>query len=126
MRKRLRKKRHRDHLLEVCGYVVTFDDGLLDQLLRPEPGTPFRVDGDCSAGIKRLIQAYGLRFWVAVARKLGPATAVVVFWAEEFPAVKDEALIFSAADLGLTDLLARKRQERRLAEQGAPAYRPRE
>jgi hypothetical protein len=39
----------------------------------------------------------------------------VVYWAEEFPAIRDEAVLFSAADLGLTDLLAQKRQEHKPA-----------
>jgi len=111
MRKRLRKKRHREYLSTVCAYVVTFDDGLRDRLLRSEPGSPFEIDGSCSPGMRRLIQGNRLRYWVTVARKVGPAAAAVVYWAEEFPSVRDEAVIFSAADLGLTDLLAQKRQE---------------
>src|SRR5262245_64835396 len=102
---------HREHLTTVCAYVVTFDDGLRDRLLQSEPGTPLRIDGGCSPGMQRLIEEHGLRYWVTVARKLGPATATVVYWAEEFPSLKDEALIFSAADLGVTDLLAQKQAE---------------
>jgi len=101
VQRRLRKKQHREFLTTVCAYVVTFDDGLRERLLRSEPGTPFQIDGSCSPGMQRLIQGRGLRYWVTVARKLAPATAVVVYWAEEFPAVRDEAVIFSAADLGL-------------------------
>ena len=97
----MRKKRHRQFLTTVCAYVVAFDDGLRARLLHYEPGTPFRIDGRCSPGILRLVEGRGLRYRVAVARKLAPATAVVVYWAEEFPAVRDEAVIFSAADLGL-------------------------
>src|SRR2546423_1476127 len=108
MRKRLRKKRHREYLTTVCAYVVTFDDGLRDRLLQSEPGTPFQIHGTYSSGMRRLIEGYGLRYWITVARKLGPATAGVVYWAEEFPSVRDEAVIFSGADLGLTDLLAQK------------------
>lgn len=119
MRKRLRKKRHREYLTTVCAYVVTFDDGLRDQLLQSEQGTPFQIDGSCSPGMRRLIQGHRLRYWVTVARKLGLATAVVVYWAEEFPSVRDEAVIFSAADLGLTDQLAQKRQEHKQAEPDA-------
>jgi hypothetical protein len=99
MRKRLRKKRHREFLTTVCAYVVTFDDGLRQRLLQCEPGTPFLIDGSCSPGMQRLVQGQALRYWVTVARKLAPATAVVVYWAEEFPSVRDEAVIFSAADL---------------------------
>src|SRR5262245_28112335 len=126
MRKRLRKKRHREYLTTVCAYVVTFDDGLRDRLLHSEPGTPFQIDGTCGSGMRRLIEGHRLRYWVTVVRKLGPATAVVVYWAEEFLSVSDEAGIFSAADLGLTDLLAQKRQERKQAEPGSPADRPRD
>jgi hypothetical protein len=109
---------HHEHLTTVCAYVVTFDDGLRDRLLQSEPGTPFRIDGSCSPGMQRLIEEHGLRYWVTVARKLGPATATVVYWAEEFPSVKDEAVIFSTADLGLTDLLAQKQQAHKQAEPG--------
>jgi hypothetical protein len=123
MRKRLRKKRHREYLTTVCAYVVTFDDGLRDRLLRAEPGTQFQIDGSCSPGMRRLLEGHRLRYWVTVARKLGPATAVVVYWAEEFPSVRDEAVIFSAADLGLTELLAQKRHEYNQAEQAAAADR---
>jgi hypothetical protein len=112
---------HREYLVTVCAYVVTFDDGLRNRLLRSEPGTRFRIDGSCSPGMQRLIQGHGLRYWVSVARKLGPATAVVTYWAEEFPSVRDEAVIFLAADLGLTDLLAQKRQEDKQAEPDAAA-----
>jgi hypothetical protein len=40
----------------------------------------------------------------------------VVFWAEEFPSVKDEVLIFSASDFALENLLAQKRQEQKPTE----------
>lgn len=109
MRKRLRKKRHREYLTTVCAYVVTFDDGLRDRLLQSVTGTPFQIDGTVSAGMRRLIDNHRLRYWVTVARKLGPSTAIVVYWAEEFPSVRDEAIIFSAADLGLTDMLNQRR-----------------
>jgi hypothetical protein len=125
MRKRLRKNRHREHLTTVCAYVVTFDDGLRARLLQSEPGTPFQIEGRCNPGMQRLIQGHGLRYWVTVARKLGPATAVVVYWAEEFPSVRDEAVIFSAADLGLTGLLAQKMQGHDPAEPGARTDRGR-
>lgn len=117
----MRKKRHREYLTTICAYVVTFDDGLRDRLLRAEPGTPFQIDGSCRPGIRRLLEDHRLRYWVTVARKLGPATAVVVYCAEEFPSVRDEAVIFSAADLGLTELHAQKQQERKQAEQAAAA-----
>ena len=110
MRRRLRKKLHRRHLTEVCAWVVTFDDELRERLLRSEPGTPFRIEGSCAGWVERLVRGKRLRYRVAVARKLGPATAAVFYWAEEFPSVRDEALIFSAEDLGLTDLLPQKRQ----------------
>ena len=101
MRKRLRKKRHREFLTTVCAYVVTFDDRLRARLLQSEPGTTLRIDGGCSPGMERFVRGHGLRYCVTVARKVAPATAVVVYWAEEFPAVRDEAVIFSATDLGL-------------------------
>jgi hypothetical protein len=103
MRKRLRKKRHREFLTTVCAYVVTFDDGLRDRLLRSEPGTPFPINSESTAIMKRLIRGHGLRYWVKVGRMVTPATAVVVYWADEFPSIRDEAVIFSAAELGLTD-----------------------
>lgn len=102
---------HREHLTTVCAYVVTFDNGLRDRLLQSDPGTPYRIEGSCSPGMRRLIEEHGLRYCVTVARKLGPATAAVVYWAEDFPSIRDEAVIFSAADLGLTDLLAKESQE---------------
>ena len=71
----MRKKRHRQFLTTVCAYVVAFDDGLRARLLHYEPGTPFRIDGRCSPGILRLVEGRGLRYRVAVARKLAPATA---------------------------------------------------
>jgi hypothetical protein len=110
---------HREHLTTVCAYVVTFDDGLRDQLLQSEPGTPFRIDGNCSVGMQRLIREHGLRYWVTVARKLGPKTATIVYWAEEFPAIRDEAVIFSADDLGVADLLAQKQHQHTQAESDA-------
>jgi hypothetical protein len=113
MRKRLRKKRHRQFLTTVCAYVVTFDDELRQVLLQSEPGTPYQIDGRCSSEMQRLVRGHRLRYWITVARKLGPSTAVVVYGAAEFPSLRDEALIFSANDLGLTELLARKRQEQR-------------
>jgi hypothetical protein len=61
MRKRLRKKRHREFLTTVCAYVVTFDDGLRQRLLQCEPGAPFLIDGSCSPGMQRLVQGHGLR-----------------------------------------------------------------
>src|SRR5262245_14718027 len=102
------KEMHREYLLTVCGYVVMFVDGLRDRLLQSEPGTPFQIEGSCSPEMQRLIQTHGLRYRVTIARKLGPATAVVAYWAEEFPSVRDEALIFLAADLGLTDVLVQR------------------
>src|SRR6476469_1264242 len=101
MRRRLRKKRHREFLTTVCAYVVTFDDELRQRLLQSEPGAFFQIDGSCSRGMQRLIRAHGLRYQIAVARKVAQATAVVVYWAEEFPSVRDDAVIFSADDLGL-------------------------
>src|SRR5262249_30184784 len=99
MRLRLRKKRHREFLTTVCGYVVTFDDELRNHLLQSEPGTPYRVDGSCSPGTDRLIRRQSLRYWVMLSRKVAPATAMLVFWAEEFPSVREEAVIFSLIDL---------------------------
>lgn len=94
-RKRLRKKLHRKFLTTVCAYVVTFDDDLRRRLLASEPGTPLRIGSGCSRGIGRLMRRWGLSYWVAVARKLSPVDAVVIFWAEEFLVVQDEAFIFS-------------------------------
>jgi hypothetical protein len=108
---RLRKKRHREYLTTVCAYVVTFDDGLRDRLLQSEAGTPFPIDGNCSPGMRRLIQRHHLHYWVTLARKIGPATAIVGYWAEEFPSVRDAAVIFSVNDLGRRELLAGKRQQ---------------
>ncbi len=102
MRRRLRKKLHREFLTTVCAYVVTFDDELRKRLLEVEPGMPFPIEGKCSPGMQRLLRGRGLRYAVTVARKLAPATAVVVYWAEEFPSVRDEAVIFSLDDLGLS------------------------
>jgi len=100
MRRRLRKKLHREFLTIVCAYVATFDEELRQRLLHSEPGRPFRIDGSFSPGIQRLVRGRGLRYWITLAHKLAPASAVVVYWAEEFPAVRDEAVIFSAEDLG--------------------------
>jgi hypothetical protein len=114
MRKRLRKKRHSAFLRDICGYVVAFDDELRQLLLKSDPGTPFPIDGRCNEEMQRLVRSYHLRYRITVARKLGPTTGIVVYWAEEFPSLRDEALIFSADDLGLSELLARKRQEHSL------------
>jgi hypothetical protein len=103
MRKRMRKKRHREFLTTVCAYVVTFDDGLRDRLLRSEAGTPFPIDSESTVIMRRLIRGHGLRYWVKVSHMVAPATAVVVYWANEFPSIRDEAVIFSAAELGLID-----------------------
>jgi hypothetical protein len=112
----LRKKRHREFLVTVCADAVTSDTALRDRLLRSKPGTPFPVEGGYSAWLGRLMRGLGLRYWVTIARKLGPSTAVVVYWAEEFPSVRDEAVIFSLADLGLSDLHARRVAELKQAE----------
>jgi hypothetical protein len=101
MRRRLRKKRHRQYLTTVCAHAVTFDDDLRQRLLQSEPATPFRIEGSYIPGIQRLMHGHRLRYWVTVAKKLAPATAVVVYWAEEFPSVRDEAVIFSSEDIGL-------------------------
>jgi hypothetical protein len=100
MRRRLRKKQHRQFLTTVCADVVTFDYSLRQRLLQSEPGTPFRIEGGCSPGAQRLVRRHRLRYWVTVVCKLAPATAIVVYWAEEFPSVHDEAVIFSMDDLG--------------------------
>jgi hypothetical protein len=102
MRQRLRKKRHRKFLTTVCGYVVAFDDGLRQRLLKSKPGTPFPIGDGCSPGMRRLIQGKGLRYSVTLAHKVAPAAAVVVFLADEFPSVRDEAVIFQAEDLADT------------------------
>src|SRR5262249_21728791 len=78
MRRRLRKKRHRELLTTVCAYVVTEDANLRERLLQSEPGTPFPINKDCATSMLDLIRGNGLRYWVTVARKLAPATAVVV------------------------------------------------
>jgi hypothetical protein len=109
MRRRLRERLHRQFLTTVCAYVVTFDDGLRQRLLDSEPGTPFRIEGACSPGIQRLVEGARLRFWVTVVRRLAASTAVVVFWAEEFPSIRDEGVIFSTADLDLTPELSDQR-----------------
>lgn len=98
MRQRLRKKLHRQYLVTICGFVVTFDDQLRKRLLASEPGTLFRIDGNCRPWVERLLRKHRLRFCVTLARKLGPACAVVVYWAEEFPVVRDEAALFSIKD----------------------------
>src|SRR5437660_1095296 len=102
MRRRLRKKLHRKFLTTVCGYVVTFDDELRQRLLQSEPGTPVQIEGSCSPGMQRLVRGRGLRYLIAVARKFAPATAIVVYWADECPSVRAEAVIFSVNDLGLS------------------------
>jgi hypothetical protein len=102
MRRRLRKKRHHKYLTTVCAWAVTFDDELRQRLLQSEPGAPFRIEERYSAWMQRLVQGRGLRYCVAVARKLAPTTTVVVYWAEDFPSVRDEAVLFSAENLGLT------------------------
>ena len=101
-RKRLRKKLHRLHLTTVCAWVVTFDDELRQRLLDAAPGKPFPVLGGSHIGIQRLIRRWGLRYCIALRRRLASRTATVVYWAQEFPNVRDEAVIFSVEDLGLT------------------------
>jgi hypothetical protein len=115
MRRRLRRKLHREYLTTVCGWVVTFDDELRQRLLQSEPGTPFRIEDSCNLWVQKLVRGRQLRYLITVARKLARATAVVVYWAEEFSTIRDEAVIFSADDLGQTELLAQKRQEQRPA-----------
>ena len=96
----MRKKLHRNFLTTVCGYVVTFDDWVRLRLIQSEPGTPFPINGGCKIAMQRLVQGKALRYWVKVVRKVAPGTVIVVYWAEEFPSVRDEAVIFSADDLG--------------------------
>ena len=102
MRRRLRKKLHRKYVTLVCAWAVTFDDDLRQRLLHSQPRVSFAIGCDCSPGMQRLKGVQGLRYCVAMTRKLTPATAAVVYWSEEFPSVRDEAIIFSASDLGLT------------------------
>jgi len=99
MRKRLRKKLHRAYLTTICAWVVTFDDDLRQRLLKSEAGMPFRIAGGNTLWVRKLLRGRGLRYFVAVARKLSPETAVVAYWAEEFPTVRDEAVIFSSAEV---------------------------
>jgi hypothetical protein len=99
----LRKKRHREFLVTVCAHALDADVELRGRLLRSEPGTPLPVGGGYNQWAGRLIRRHRLRYWATAVRILGPSTAVVLFWAEEFPAVRDEAVIFSTADLGRTD-----------------------
>jgi hypothetical protein len=99
-RKRLRKKLHRLYLSTVCAWVVTFDDVLRQRLRGSEPGTPFPIRDHSHRGVQRLLRRWGLRYLVATVRKLAPQTATVVYWAQEFPEVRDQAVIFSAQDLG--------------------------
>src|SRR5687768_13441203 len=106
MRRRLRKKVHRRHLTTVCAYVVTFDEGLRQRLLESEPGVPYRVDGLPGHRVCRLMGGLALRYSVTLVRKLAPSTAVVAYWADEFPTVRDEAVIFSREDLGPAALSA--------------------
>jgi hypothetical protein len=112
VRKRWRKKRHRQFLTRVCADAVSSDAALRNRLLRSEPGTPFEIDGRYNEQVGRLMRGHGLRYWATVARRLGPSTAVVAYWAGEFPAVRDEAVFFSLADLGLSELVARRVAER--------------
>jgi hypothetical protein len=101
MRKRLRKKQHREYISTICAYVATFDSELRDRLLRSNPGTPFRVEGTCNPRVVRMIRWHQLRYWITVRHKLSPQTAVVAYWAEEFPNIRDEAVIFATTDLRL-------------------------
>jgi hypothetical protein len=94
----LRKKLHRRFLTTVCAFVVTFDDSLRRKLLESAPGEQFDLDGDCNPGIGRLMRRWGLRYRAAVARRNGPGTATVTYWAEEFPVVRDQAVIFDRRD----------------------------
>jgi hypothetical protein len=97
-RKRLRKKLHRKYLTTVCGWVLTFDDSLRDQLLVSEAGTGFPIVLSRHRGMRRLMLRWTLRYSVAVIHQLAPQTATIAYWAQEFPAIKDEAVIFSTED----------------------------
>src|SRR5687767_15163818 len=99
MRRRLRKKLHQKYLDTVCVDAVTNGE-LRQRLLEGEPFTPFRVEGG-DPRVQRLVRGRSLRYWAAVAQKLAPSTAVVIYWADEFPTVWNEAVIFSFADLGI-------------------------
>jgi hypothetical protein len=101
MNRRLRKKLHRQYLATVCGWLVTFDDQLRYKLLESEAGTPFRTEGCGNSTMRRFVRGRRLRYCVMVARKIAPATAVVVYWAEDFPTVRDEAVVFACSDLSL-------------------------
>jgi hypothetical protein len=102
-KKRLRKKLHRKYLTTVCAWVLTFDDELRDRLLKSEAATPFPILSSSHRGIQGLMRRWRLRFWVAMAWKHAPQTATVVYWAAEFPEVRDEAVIFSRVDLSLNE-----------------------
>jgi hypothetical protein len=101
-RKRQRKKLHRRFLTTICGWVVTFDDDLRQQLLASRPGAPFLIEGASHRGIRRLLARWKLRYFVTVVERFPLQTAAVVYWAAEFPKVRDELVIFSNADLGRT------------------------
>jgi hypothetical protein len=48
------------------------------------------------------MRVHQLRYFITVVRRIAPETAVVAYWAEEFPTVRDTAVIFSLADLDMT------------------------
>jgi hypothetical protein len=98
-RKRLRKKVHRRYLTTVVGYLSAMDDSLRQRLLSSEAGEPFAIRVGSKLPIDRLIRRWGLNYWVRASRKLAAGTAVIAFWAAEFPEVWDEAVIFNRADL---------------------------
>src|SRR5262249_11214208 len=101
-RKRLRKKLHHRYLTTVAGYLVGMDDGLRQRLVDSEPGPRVAIKSGFRPWIDRLLRRWGLRYWVAVAQKRAPRTAVVVFGAAGFPEVRDEAVMFDVSELGLT------------------------
>src|SRR4051812_41010831 len=93
MRRRLRKKLHRKYLTTICAYIVTFDDELRRMLLESDPGVPFRIAGVPGRPFLQLMRGLGLRYSVCIRRKIGPLSAVVTYWSDEFPTVRDDAVI---------------------------------
>lgn len=100
-RKRLRKKLHRRHLDWIVADVSN-DPEWRERLLAAAPAESLEITAGPTRSSNRLIRWWGLRYRVAVADRIGPKTAVLVFWASEFPVVNSDSIIFSMADLSLT------------------------
>ena len=105
MKRRLRKKLHRKFLLDVCLTAITFDDELRNSLFHLEVGTVAVIRGCCRPWATKLMRQWRLCYSFAALRRIAPEAVSVAFWSDEFPSIRNDALIFTRGERGLPGVL---------------------